>query len=203
MEGAHHAFAEQLEWHMDFCRACGHEPVSLSLDDLLGDEGQSCSLWVMAGLVYSGMGDNYKGLSQDQAGALLARRQESKPLIALHSVVGGWDDRPELDEVWDGRWDWSQSRHSPVEPFPVKVADPSHPLAAGLSDFEITDELYYNLHAPQRSHVVLNADYQGQEWPLAWTSGGLVYFGLGHDMRALENSSYQGFLRSAYSYLLG
>ncbi|WP_156680939.1 ThuA domain-containing protein [Sphingomonas profundi] len=50
--------------------------------------------------------------------------------------------------------------HPPIEPYLVTVADPSHPLVAGVEPFETTDELYHmELHGDL--HVLLETECTG------------------------------------------
>jgi type 1 glutamine amidotransferase len=202
MEGAHHPFEEIRAWQKEFLESLGHDVFLAEIKDLLGPTSPPADLWILGGLVYSGMGESYSPLTDDEAAALAARVSGRKPLLSLHCVVGCWDERAELDNVWDGRWDWQTSRHSPVEPFQVRIADTTHPLAQGMSDFTVTDELYYNLTPPKSSHVVLTAEYGGASWPLAWTSAGHVFFGLGHDLRSWNNKGTQTFFSNSVRELL-
>ena len=47
--------------------------------------------------------------------------------------------------------------HPPIEPYLVTVADPSHPLVAGVEPFETTDELYH-LETHGDLHVLLQTE---------------------------------------------
>jgi type 1 glutamine amidotransferase len=50
--------------------------------------------------------------------------------------------------------------HPPIEPYLVEVAQPEHPLVAGVAPFHVTDELYiYELHPPL--DVLLHTRYRG------------------------------------------
>lgn len=205
LEGAHHPFEENGAWYGAHLCALGHEVRFPDLDTLLAPDAPEADLWILGGLVYSAMGDGYRPLTEAQADKLKARVAHGRPLLALHCVIGSWSERPEFDTLWDGRWDWETSNHSPVEPFPVRIADPDHPLTAGLADFEVVDELYYNLRPTRDSHIVLEADYEGKRWPLAWCRekpGPYVFLGLGHDLRSLGNPAYAAFLDNALDYLL-
>lgn len=199
--GAHHPFDEIREWQKAFLESEGHEVVAPAIKELLGPNPPEADLWILGGLVYSGMGSDYEPLTHEQARRLEERITLNQPLLSLHSVIGSWDERQELDEVWDGRWVWDSSRHSPVEPFTVKVKERNHPLTEGLSSFTVTDELYYNLRPPQKSLVVLTAEYAETQWPLAWTFRRHVYFGLGHDLRSWENPGTQRFFSNSVRFL--
>lgn len=85
--------------------------------------------------------------------------------------------------------------HPPVAPFGVEVTDPSHPLVAGISGFETTDELY--LSRPTGPiEMLLHVDFAGDapafvedKWaqgrhPLMYLrklgEGAILYNALGH-----------------------
>lgn len=85
--------------------------------------------------------------------------------------------------------------HPPIAPYRVSVADPSHPLVAGVEPFETTDELYLmQVHADL--HVLLETEFDGEapefvdkDWPQAshpvlylraLGAGEILYLTLGH-----------------------
>jgi uncharacterized protein len=85
--------------------------------------------------------------------------------------------------------------HPPIAPYRVTVADPAHPLVAGVEPFETTDEIYLmDVHADL--HVLLETEYGGEtpefvdkDWPLArhpvfylrrLGEGEILYLTLGH-----------------------
>lgn len=87
--------------------------------------------------------------------------------------------------------------HPPLGDYRVEVADPGHPLVAGIDAFTVNDELYLSeLHGP--NHVLLHTYYNGKaqrgfterEWfsdeprPVLYLHahgrGEVLYFTLGH-----------------------
>lgn len=50
--------------------------------------------------------------------------------------------------------------HPPIAPYRVTVADPSHPLVAGVQPFDTTDELYL-LETHGNLHVLLETEFEG------------------------------------------
>ena len=85
--------------------------------------------------------------------------------------------------------------HPPIAPYRVTVADPSHPLVAGVEPFETTDELYH-LETHGHLHVLLEtectepgtgfveaADAPGKQ-PVFYVkqhdAGAVLYLTLGH-----------------------
>lgn len=85
--------------------------------------------------------------------------------------------------------------HPPIGPYRVDVADPDHPLVAGIEAFEVTDELYLN-HPRADLHVMLDTEFEGEatgfvekDWekrrhPVFYTraigEGAVLYLTLGH-----------------------
>lgn len=53
--------------------------------------------------------------------------------------------------------------------YTVKIADPSNPVAKGLKDFELKDELYYHLQIEDDVKPLATVEFEGVDWPVAWT----------------------------------
>lgn len=202
-EGAHHPFEEIApELRIQLEQATGGT-VQLVTAEQLGHE--PCDLLVMAGLLYSGV-EGYQPLSAKQKEALLDHTREGKPSLGLHCVIGSFDEWPEAVELFDGLWDWSKSKHSPVEEFAVAPIPGAHPAVEGLEPFHVVDELYYDLVYPKGSVVAMTARYQGEDWPLAWFAergaAKIGFLGLGHDLRSIQNPGYRRLLRQSVAWLL-
>jgi hypothetical protein len=85
--------------------------------------------------------------------------------------------------------------HPPIAPYRVEVADPSHPLVAGVEPFEATDE-HYLVETYGDLHVLLDTEFGGEakgfvedQWPKARHpvfylhpvgKGSVLYLTLGH-----------------------
>ncbi|MEO8812612.1 MAG: ThuA domain-containing protein [Caulobacteraceae bacterium] len=85
--------------------------------------------------------------------------------------------------------------HPPIIPYRVTVADPAHPLVAGIEPFEATDELYLSEYYGERT-VLLETEFGGEApgfieavWPKAKhpvfylhpvEKGSVLYLTLGH-----------------------
>jgi uncharacterized protein len=68
--------------------------------------------------------------------------------------------------------------------FIVKIADTSSPITQGLKDFNLTDELYYQVQMMPDVQPLATIEYQGTTWPVAWTrafgKGRVFHTVLGH-----------------------
>lgn len=51
----------------------------------------------------------------------------------------------------------------------VRLVDPSSPVAAGLADFPLKDELYYHLQIEPDVKPLAVVEFDGADWPVAWT----------------------------------
>jgi type 1 glutamine amidotransferase len=52
----------------------------------------------------------------------------------------------------------------------IHIADTSHPITQGLSDFDLHDELYSNMQMLPKVKPLVTLDREGVTWPVAWTS---------------------------------
>lgn len=195
MEGSHHDFPSIADWWLSFLSDLGYSAELLTWPNVLGT---SAEIVILGGLRYRET-PGYEPLRLRELQSL-RKLKSDRALLAFHSVIGSWDECAELDEVWDGRWRWNASSHSPISPFRVSVAR-AHRVVENLANFTTTDELYYRLRGPIASEVLLEAEYEGMKWPLAWCQPGYVYCGLGHDLYSLETPSVKQFLSESLSWI--
>jgi type 1 glutamine amidotransferase len=68
--------------------------------------------------------------------------------------------------------------------YTIRITDTAHPITRGLADFELTDELYYNLQMRPGVEPLATTEFQGTAWPVAWTrlfgQGRVFHTPLGH-----------------------
>jgi type 1 glutamine amidotransferase len=66
----------------------------------------------------------------------------------------------------------------------IKIVDTAHPITRGLSDFDLKDELYYNMQMQPGVEPLATTEYKGGTWPVAWTRtygrGRVFHTPLGH-----------------------
>jgi len=122
-------------------------------------------------------------------------------------------------------------RHDPYKQFTVNITVRSHPITAGLEDFEVDDELYvlggevddFPAFAgaiaagrparelrelgegPLRPELQVLAEAEGK--PMLYIKshgrGRVHYNALGHDTKALQHPSYRRLLRQALAWCAG
>ena len=107
-----------------------------------------------------------------QQKALIAHVKNGHGYISLHgadNAAKDWVDdwRDMLGGVFShvGLPDSKTKKGS----FHVKVAQPDHPIVKGIADFDIKDELYYNLQMRHEIAPLATTEHAGATWPIAWT----------------------------------
>jgi type 1 glutamine amidotransferase len=97
--------------------------------------------------------------------------------------------------------------------FPLKIADPGHPITRGVTDFEHNDELYYYLQTQGELKPLVVATYEGRDWPVLWTrsygQGKVCVSVFGHcgvkpsDKDPLEHAPFQKLVVQGIAWVAG
>ena len=134
--------------------------------------------------------------------------REGGGLVVLHFALYAfptWDSYRELlGRVWVGRVTGKKiSAHPPRGTFAVRVVDASHPVSAGLDDFEADDELFSKLQGSGKIRTLLSArsPLTDADEPVAWVrefgEGRVFACILGHDTRARELPAFRRLVTQA------
>ena len=127
--------------------------------------------------------------------AVLRHLRRGRGLLAMHTAVICFDDWPEWGDLLGARWSWGQSGHPPLGTVRIEVADPDHPLAHGISEFEVQDEVYGFLAQRPGLQPVLTSAHGGIDHPVLWVReslGGPVAVDLlGHGVESLQQPQHQ------------
>ena len=122
-------------------------------------------------------------------------------ILALHGAVISFDDWPEWREILGAAWNWDRSGHPEHGPARVEVRAPEHPLVAGLSDFDVVDEIYGFLDVEPDVLPLLTSAHGGADHPVLWArevgGGHVVYSALGHDEQSFASPEHRTILRRA------
>lgn len=136
-------------------------------------------------------------LTAAQETSLLNYIRSGGGFFGLHTAAASFRESEDYHGMLNGFF----NGHSPYMDFTVNVSDSEHPISTGLTDFEVTDELYYLKHNPDTSHHLMHAyDHTKDETHVMafhheYGEGQVFYFALGHDMAVLENPSFQEVIR--------
>ncbi len=219
--GPYHPTAAQSVWLKKAFQGMGHEAdyredrgafeaANLEKTDLLFLMGmEESAVMPVAELQYWETPANrvvpYRPLAQEHWDALMAYLAKGKPLFIHHSGILSFDERKELNDIYDGRWIRGQTFHPPYHNFRVRVCG-DHPVLAGVNDFDIDDEMYCKVLGPKRAQVLLKSTWEGQEQPLAWATrygnSKILFNSLGHDMKTYQCPEFQKLVTNGVAWLL-
>ena len=131
---------------------------------------------------------------------LLDYVKRGKGLVSLHFSCSSFQDWSEYRQLLGRVWVKGVGGHGPRGVFTVNITDQQHPITAGVSDFEISDELYAKLTGDAEIQVLATAysDWSKQVEPLLFVkhygAGHVVHNLFGHDRQARENPEFQKLL---------
>ena len=130
--------------------------------------------------------------------------------VVIHAAACTFQEWPEFQQINGLTWKDGQTGHTRYDTFRVSFEDQDHPIARGLTDFVITDELYQNmvqvaghdLHTVCKAYSKPEQGGRGEFEPVLvctrFGEGRGVNFVLGHDVAAMGNLGFQALLlRSA------
>jgi len=132
---------------------------------------------------------------------LLKYVEGGKGLVSLHFACSSYQEWPEYKDLIGRIWKKGVGGHGPRGKFVVNIVKKDHPITAGLSDFEMDDELYAKLtgDAPIEVLASANSDWSKNVEPMVFTrsygKGRVVQDVLGHDVKAQENPTYKTLLK--------
>lgn len=163
---------------------------------------------------------NNEAFENDEERAAFRRYMEAGGgFVGIHSSTGS-----------ERAWDWFQQmqggkffRHSPMQPFTVRVVDSDHPATAHFpSTWQWTDECYFFTNINPRIRVLLTVETAnlrdpklgsapgqkvGGTFPLAWCyeddGSRRFYTSLGHKIEHYSDERFLEHLRGGLSWVLG
>ncbi|UCG55917.1 MAG: ThuA domain-containing protein [Phycisphaerales bacterium] len=120
-----------------------------------------------------------------------------KGFFVQHLASASFPKWAEFGKLCGRKWVMGTSGHGPRSVFEAKIANKTHPITAGLSDFKVDDELYAKLQGDCDIDVLVTADsdWSNKTEPLLFTlpygKGRTVYSAFGHDRKALMTPNVQ------------
>jgi uncharacterized protein len=130
--------------------------------------------------------DEFK-FTKAQQEALLAYVRAGHGYVSIHGADNAAPDwLPDWREMLGGVFSHIGQPDGKVRKgtYTIKIADTSHPITRGLADFELKDELYYQMQMQHGVEPLATTEYDGGTWPVAWTrtfgQGRVFHTPLGH-----------------------
>jgi len=190
-----HPWREMSETTREILVNSGKFDVKVVEDPLILESATALKNYdVIAFLIYS---TKIKELPAQAQENLLNFVKEGKGFFVQHLASASFPQWAEFGKLCGRHWVMGTSGHAARTPFQAKIADKQHPITAGLSDFQVDDELYAKLQGNEKVQVLVTAD---SDWskvtePLVFVQnygkGRVVQNAFGHDRKALMTPNVQ------------
>jgi type 1 glutamine amidotransferase len=158
--------------------------------------------------------DMPRTLTAAQKSAFLALLDRGTGLVVTHHALASYQGWPDYERIIGGRYIEKPAKG--VEPtdtpsgfqhdedVPVVVGAKRHPVAAGLANFTIHDEIYWGYRVGADVTPLLTTTHPKSGNPLAWVrterKSRVVYLLLGHDAAAYANPNYRRLIANAIQW---
>lgn len=127
-------------------------------------------------------------LTSTQENGLFNYVANGKGLVGVHGTA--WWINARAVELIGGHANW----HPPGLTFTVSIENNSHPVTQGLTDFEVTDEIYMSAWDPC-IQILATAEWSEKHHPVAWVkpykAGRVFYTALGHTADTFQRPAMQ------------
>ena len=136
--------------------------------------------------------------TDEQAKAILNLTERGQGIVILHHAILAFPDWEEYSNMCgiDNRAEFD---YFPKQTFQVQIADKTHPITEGLTDWNMGDETYTMKSTEQDSTILLTTDHPDSMNVLGWTRayGNSRIFCLqsGHDNVTYSNPNFREVLR--------
>jgi len=138
-------------------------------------------------------------------------------LVALHHTMGSFQQWPEYRKIIGGKYYLKPTEEDGVErrgstykhdmDINVHIADTSHPITRGMSDFQIHDETYNYCGFEKNNQVLLTTNHPDNNKSIAWVrrygKARVCGIQLGHDATAYRNANYRRLVARAIRWSAG
>jgi len=146
--------------------------------------------------------------TDDQAAALLTAIRGGVGFVGLHAATATFLNQPAYLAMVGARF----RRHDPIKRFTIAFTGRSHPITAGLADYEHEDELYEltadfvnrdNVVPLDGIEVLAEAEGRPMVYVKRYGSGRVAYLAQGHDHRSLGHPTYRDLFTRAVAWAAG
>ncbi len=185
----HHGYRDQAFYLASALEDTGRYEVTIQEDGALLTSPALARYDVL--IVLADRRDPEFKFTEDQQKALLQFVKSGKGYVSIHGADNAAPDwlpewRVMLGGVFSHDTQGGKYPDSKVQKgtYKVQVRDRSHPITQGLDDFELKDELYFNLQMEPGVIPLAVTEHAGGVWPVAWVraygSGRVFHTPLGH-----------------------
>lgn len=157
--------------------------------------------------------DMFDSILPAEQQAYISLLNEGKAMIFLHHSLVSYQYWGEFIKIVGGKYhtlpavikgDTLNSNYEHDVIMPVKVEDKQHPAVAGISDFEILDEVYGETEILSNVKPLLSTTLNKSMRYLAWINhygnSDVLYIQLGHGPSAYANANYRKLIQQAIEW---
>ena len=132
--------------------------------------------------------------------------QTGQGIVVLHHALLAYPEWP----VWSdfvGIRDRHLSEYRHDEEIAIKIADNTHPITRGLSDWIMVDETYLMANAEDANYVLLKTDHHQSMETIAWVhqykTNRVFCLVSGHDHQTWEDENFKTVLKRGIEWSCG
>jgi type 1 glutamine amidotransferase len=183
----------------------GHD---VSVETQVGDTLASLAAGDLPDLLVVNAGNAELPLPSDAAAlaGIEAYLAAGRPMLVLHVAATLYAETDDWERIVGGRWVRGTTMHPDWGLGRVHVATDTHPIVAGLADFDIEDERYSYLRVDPAIVALATQEHDGIEHPILWAKhygdARIVYDALGHEQHSYEAEGHRAIIRNAADWLL-
>lgn len=181
----HHGYRDQAFYLASALEDTNHYEVTIVEDGAIL-ESPALAKYDMIIVNADRRDDEFK-FTKSQQQALLAFIKSGHGYISIHGADNAAKDwLPEWREMLGGVFSHVGLPDSKTQKgtFHIKIAKSDDPIAQGVTDFDVKDELYYFLQMVPGVEPIATTEFKGQTWPVAWArtygTGRVFHTPLGH-----------------------
>jgi type 1 glutamine amidotransferase len=182
---AHHGYRDQAFYLASALEDTGRYEVTLAEDAAILETPALRKYDLV--IVNADRRDPEFKFTRSQQEALLNYVREGHGYVSIHGADNAAPDWiPDWREMLGGVFSHIGQPDSKTKKgtFRIHIVKTDHPIMRGLEDFDVKDELYYNLQMLPDVEPLATTDYSGGTWPVAWTrmygQGRVFHTPLGH-----------------------
>ena len=146
-----------------------------------------------------------KNPNPETAEAILSLTDRGQGLVILHHAILAFPEWKEFSDIC-GIDDRSFGFHV-GESIHVQVADKSHPITAGIADWEMSDETYTMKEPGEDSHILLTVDHPKSMKVIGWIrtyrNSRVFCFQSGHDNKTYSVPQFRDVLTRGIRWVAG
>lgn len=157
--------------------------------------------------------DMYDSISPAQQEVYASLLNQGKAMIFMHHALVSYQNWEEFKHIIGGKYyeevqvvngDSMKSTYEHDLTIPVKVEDTTHPVTAGIQDFEIFDEIYGRCEILPTVRPLLSTSHPESMRYLAWINqygnSDVLYIQPGHGPEAYANPHYRKIIQQAIEW---